>query len=269
MNLHSEIPQQTNIVDNEFRDFEDFTKEDQAEFMRDLFDNVFNNSRYEDGRDQFIKDKLATGNNDIRHYFLPNIPGGRGSITEIREGYDSRTEYNHTDERMFIRIGQGEMWILPKSRNPYFKVSMSECSTLVGETEDNLIVAHISFSEVDQFHKTLRFMIENGVDANTIQAIVSVGEYQASKNEVLLTPRIDNVDYYIQSGLNPANITPFEYFPGRSDENGMLLKNITQVYGNSQSLFAYTEDYNQRLNPYGFGVIQDLLPNTTTTQILK
>jgi len=226
-------------IDAEFNELEsgDYSPEERLEMTRELVDEVF-----EQQKD--VSYEKAKKGGDLRHYVLPGIHGDDHRIHDtIRESYgdyrDPRTEYLRTKDRMFLKVGQGEMWVIPKSERVYFKVSMSECSTLIGQTDENIVVAHISYSESDVTEATLEFMQNNGVDFNDIQVIASVGEYQESQSQGQFAKARADKFTYMDLGIPESNIIPFEYF---FDDDTKVSHNLTQIIGTNDAIFKYSLD---------------------------
>lgn len=168
-----------NAIDAEFDALEsDFPPEDRMELIRALFDEVFHPPLSRENFYRHLSRIHEQGAGQIKHFFLPDIPGGTGDIKTIREGYDTRSEYLKSSHRMFVKVGQGEMWVIPKSEKPYFQISMSECSALVGADDNQIVIAHISYSAINEIQAAVEFMNNMGIRPKNIHAFASVGEFQ-------------------------------------------------------------------------------------------
>ncbi|GEM_PF-2778601 len=190
-----------------------------------------------------LQNKMARAGGPLKHFLLPDIPGGSGDLQSIREAYDSRNLYKKSDRHLFMKIGQGEMWAIPRQENPYLLVSMSECSTLVGKTTDKLFVAHISFSLTKQVTETVKFMQAQGVEINNIYAIACTGTYQEQKAQQNHERRATQIQDYLDLGLPPQNITEFSYNLGPDDGLGRFtMKNLTEIIICNDGIFKYSFD---------------------------
>jgi hypothetical protein len=193
--------------------------------------------------DRLVVTKLADGQNGLRHYFLPDMPGGNGDIRQIREGYDGRASYGVTGEHAFIKVGQGEMWLVPKALKPYLTVSMSECSTLIGQNDDLLVVAHISYSMLCEIESTVEYMRTIGIPAQKILAVASVGPYQAAQSKKDFYKRACSTADYLKCGIMPGNTYTFEYRPESTPSAGRIDRNITQVLVGGHGLLKWSADF--------------------------
>ena len=135
-----------------------------------------------------------------------------------------------------MRVEQGEIWKTKKENNPYFFTSMSECSTIVGMNENEIAVAHISYSELEGTRLAIRWMIEQNL--NNIFAITNEGP----KNQHLGKEEARRNDY-LELGIPEKHIFPFEYF-GRDG----LHRNLTQVITNKDNIFVYSFDGDPQQN---------------------
>jgi len=246
-----------NSVDLDFGALEEnFAVEDRMELTRVLFQDVMDPpaSRESFGRDTELI--VGKGEGDIRHYFLPDIPGGKGDINSIREAYDSRTEYYKSPERLFLRVGQGEMWVIPKRENPYIKISMSECGAIIGTDNDRIVVAHISYSQIDEIEAVVRFMKENGIALQNIYAVASVGN-QARKIGVEGSKRAKDITVYANLGIPKENISTFEFHSELPyGGEGWLSVNITQVICTREAIYKYSYDLKSSVK-LGSSLIKD------------
>lgn len=238
--------QPSNNVDDEFDSLEsDFNFSERMDIARDIFEELYNldstfymNSEFRG----MIKAETANGENGVKHFLLPSFPS-KEEVNKIKESYGSRANYLTSEKRMFLKLGQGEMWSIPKNENPYVKVSMSECSLLVAEDDENLHIAHISFSETHQIEATLEFLESRGIDREDILAIASTGDIQVKNNEKGYESRAVNKDDYLRLGLLPENIMQFEYSLGEQiDKDTRIVKNITQALITREGIMKWSQD---------------------------
>ena len=236
-----------NVIDDDFNYLEgegvtELPLEERVPFIIDTFDTVFNPPLHGFNSYKYVRYVEVESGGKIKHYFLPGIPGGGGDIATIREGYDSRAEYKKTQERMFVRVGQGEMWVIPKKENPYFLISMSECSAIIGSNNENMVIAHISYSAIDETEAVMEFMRDNSVPLENIHVVASVGEYQEKRSNEEYTKRVVNKEFYGNLGIQDSHIQTFEYTPRDRDSGGMIQTNLTQIIGNPNELLKYSFD---------------------------
>lgn len=233
-----------NAVDSEFETLEsDFTLEERMKLTRELFEDVFNPSISRDDFYKHIERIREKEGGNLKHFFLPDIPGGKGDIKTIREGYDSRSVYLKSPERIFLKVGQGEMWIIPKKEKPYFQISMSECSAIIGTDDKNLVIAHISYSAVNEIQAVIEFMKNMKISPKNIHAIVSVGDFQKRISDNEHTRRAFDSSAYTALGIAESNISQFEFDRVENEQDGTWLsQNLTQVIGCNDVLFKYSFD---------------------------
>ena len=206
----------------------------------------------------------------LKHFFLPDIPGGEGDIKTIREGYDQRSEYLKSNKRIFLKIGQGEMWLFPKSENPYFQISLSECSAIVGTNEKNIVAAHISYSAIDQIQAVVTFMKNMGINLENIYVIASVGDFQKKRSEEEHRKRAFDSRVYIKMGIPESNISQFEFKSTKTKgDEGWLQKNLTQVVGCKDALFKYSFDLISTLSSSTRLLQEEKIGNYKDEEIIK
>lgn len=258
-----QIPQ--NQLDLEFNSLEtEFSGHDRLLMTRQLMEEIFRpdvkktyrwfienekgeivpNKNYPKEKFQnSLQTKIARAGGPLKHFFLPDIPGGEGSLQNIREAYNSRTSYLKSDKHLFMKIGQGEMWTIPRQENPYLLISMSECSALIGKTADKLIIAHISFSLLNQIEKTIKFMQAQGVELANIYAIASTGAQQAQKTQQNSEKRATSTQNYLDLEIPPKNIQEFSYNLGPDDGLGRsTMENLTEIIICNDNIFKYSFD---------------------------
>ena len=240
-----------NAVDSEFETLEsDFLLEERMELTRELFEEVFNppisrNNIYE--HTQRVRENEG---GKLKHFFLPGIPGGEGNLETIRNGYDSRSEYFKSTERIFLKVGQGEMWVIPKSENPYFQISMSECSAIIGVDDKNLVVAHISYSAINEIKAVVEFMRNAGINPENIHVVASVGEFQKIRSDKEYTKRAFDSSAYTEVGIPVYNVSQFKFSYGKVDDDGSWQsRNLTQVIGCNDAIFKYSFDLRNTPRP--------------------
>ena len=249
MNIESRYPKiekeknAQNVIDAEFDTLEtDFSLEQRMELTRELFEEVFNPPISREDFYRHIQRVCENKNGKLKHFYLPDIPGGEGDIKTIREGYDQRSEYLRSDNRIFLKVGQGEMWVIPRSEKPYFQISMSECSALVGIDDENFVVAHISYSAIDQINAVVEFIKNMGIDPKNIYAFASIGEFQKRESNNKEAKRAD-LGVYTGLGIPESNVRQFEFIQERPDKDGSWIsRNLTQVIGCNDVLFKYSFD---------------------------
>jgi hypothetical protein len=257
MNIESRHPkiekeeEMPNAVDSEFEALEsDFSLEERMKLTRELFEEVFNPPISRDNFYRHIQRVYENEGGKLKHFFLPGIPGGGGDIKTIREGYDSRSEYLKSAKRIFLKVGQGEMWIIPKSEKPYFQISMSECSAIIGTNNTNFVIAHISYSAINEIQAVVEFMKNMGISPENIHVVASVGEFQRKRSDDEYTKRAFERRAYTEMGIPETNVSQFEFTPGIVEKNGSwLLQNLTQVIGCNDALFKYSFDLRNTPRP--------------------
>lgn len=246
------IEKSENRIDSEFDDLEsEFSLQERIGLTNQLVREVINPPLYAEHVENNRRNMVASPESDIDHFLLPGIPDEEGEKQEVRESYDNRAEYLKTEERLFLRVGQGEMWILPKTEEPYFQISMSECSTIVGVKDNNFIVAHISFSKEDEVDTTLDFMREKNVKPENIYVFPSVGKYQKEQSKELDENRVLDTSRYVNQGIPNNNISSFEFWRERGEsKEGWIDKNMAQIIGCKDALFRYSYDLRIKSNKY-------------------
>jgi hypothetical protein len=257
MNLESRYPkierekQTPNAIDTEFDALEsDFSMEERMELTRELFGEVFNPPISRGDYYKHIQRVCENKGGELKHFFLPDIPGGEGDIKTIREGYDQRSEYLKSANRIFLKVGQGEMWVIPKSKKPYFQISMSECSAVVGVDDKNFVIAHISYSAINEIQATVEFIKNMGISPENIHVAASVGEFQKRRSDDEYTKRAFDSNAYTALGIPESNISQFEFARGKVKQDGSWLsQNLTQVIGCNDALFKYSFDLRNTPRP--------------------
>lgn len=231
------------------RDFEEAEQEQDSfavhYFTRYLMDGIFGYGKFgvDARRSGELRREVAGTDPAIRHFLLPGIPGGTtGSIAEIREAEPRHyhSEFQRTRERSFFEVAQGEMWSVERAKHPYFDLTMTECSAVVGRSADRLFVAHISFSELSELEAAVRFMRDGGVPASELYAIASLPptEYDAKKKAGIdeFGPRAWSVEDYHRIGVK--QVRPFFYRAHPRDAKGhVLLENMARVLVTDRFLF--------------------------------
>jgi hypothetical protein len=269
---YTQIEKETpNKVDSEFEALEsEFSLEERMALTRVLFGEVFNPPISRDDLYRHIRRVREQEGGEIKHFFLPDIPGGEGDIKTIREGYDSRLEYFKSAERMFLKVGQGEMWVIPQSENPYFQISMSECSALIGTDGKNFVIAHISYSAINETQAVVEFMRNRGILPENIHIFASVGEFQKRRSDGEHTKRAFDSSAYTELGIPESNVRQFEFIPGKPEEDGSWLsKNLTEVTGCNDALFKYSFDVRNTPRP-GMGFSrEERIGNYKDEEIIK
>ncbi len=237
----------TNAIDHEFDTLEkEFKLEERLPLVRALFEDVLNPPLDRQTYAEQSRLVEADGREGIKHFFLPDIPGGEYNqdIKTIREGYDNRAKYIKTPEHIFCKIGQGEMWIIPKKFKPYFRISLSECSAMIADDGENLIIAHISYSAINEIQATAVFMQQHGIDPKNIKVIASIGKFQAQQSAQNYTKRDTDTSTFTDLGIPRKNITAFEFSLAkeRTPNGNLKMYNLTHVLGCNEALFKYNFD---------------------------
>jgi hypothetical protein len=219
---------------------------ERAQMSRLLYQEIFERGTKRVEK-KFIKPAQGS---DLRHFYLPGNYGagfdGNSDPGVIREGYDSRHEICALEGRNFITADQGGLWIVLRSSKPYFNVSMSECSCIVGVSEENLIVSYIGFSEMKELRATLGVLADAGVASENMYVIASVGSHQKEAgSRFLAPPRAVSFEDYENLGFREENIATFNYRPGDDEGRTYVLKSICKVIVNDGFIFKYTGDYRQ------------------------
>lgn len=187
---------------------------ERAIMTRMLYNELFVNKT----KKPIIIDSLPERNNKLgfRHFFLPGNHGesfdGNEDPKTTREGFDERHKIHEVSKRNFITVDQGGLWISPKSSNPYFFASMSECSLVVAKSTDKLVVSHIAFSEIEQIKATIELIKQIGLRVEDAIVIASIGEYyKRLQKSYYSEPRATNLNDFTTLGFSIKNIKPFEY----------------------------------------------------------
>jgi hypothetical protein len=238
-----------NTVDAEFLVLEsDFPIEERMLLTRELWKEVNDPSISKTNFHNHLQRVLAYEDGKLQHFFLPGIPGGMGDLETFREGYDQRSEYIRSAERIFLEVCQGELWVIPKSENPYFHISLSECSALIGINEETIAIAHVSYSEMRGIQSSIDYMKSKDISPQNIYAIASVGEFQKNRSDDDFQKRAFDTHTYIAMGIPNSNIGQFEFSSRRIKESGnRILSNITHVVGCRDALFQYS--FNKKIIP--------------------
>jgi hypothetical protein len=219
-------------------------KTEYRQFIENEQGELIPNKNYQKEKfERFLKNERARGNNQLKHFLLPEIPGGTGDLKTIREHYDERSNYLKSERHLFARVGQGEIWIVPCQENPYLLVSMSECSALIGKTDEKIIIAHISYSMPKQISATIEFMKTQGIQTDSIYAIASTGQHQTKRAQTNLEERFTSSKDYLDLGLLPQNIKEFSYDFGPDDRLGRsTMRNLTELIVCNDGIFKYSFD---------------------------
>jgi hypothetical protein len=165
-----------------------------------------------------------TGNEDREVFLQPSVGGPTttgDTFFEVQifpDNYelDGFRYYLSPDETVF-RLPQCYGIRIKKSENPYILMTMSECTAIVGETDDDIYAIHVGMSERDAIKKYLQLLEDRGVSRQRTYAVASVGEpqYQAQKLEWYDYTKIEDVSELTAQGVPEENIIPFKYI-----ENG-------------------------------------------------
>lgn len=236
--------------------------EEQAVIIPELIDEALN-PNWDTIKYQYQLKTRKEPTQGIAHYFLPNIPGGDRNIplSKIRPGFDDRATYYQSQNKNIVKVGQGEMWTFPTTTNPYFQFTISECSGLIGKSDDQLTIAHVSYSEIIEIEAALEHMIANGIDINNIHAVVSVGKYQEQRSADDHFKRA-TADNYAQMGIPQSNIIPFEYSQGdKFDDGRWQVNNLRRITGYNDRLFIDQFDLmnTPQQNAWGSDVKQEAI----------
>lgn len=206
------------------------------------------------GMGEFLAFRIADGRDGVKHYLLPGISKGgleRESLEDlsgVREHYDDRARLVSSGEHLFIRAGQGEMWRVPKNKNPYILCGLSECSALIGESESDLFVAHISYSQLSELDAALEFLKQNKVSPEDVYVAASIGEAQtaAAKPGGFASARAGEAQDYVRRGVRPENIKPFAAALESKDSGQRRWKGLTQVLAAKDGFYQRSYDESGR-----------------------
>jgi RNA recognition motif-containing protein len=109
--------------------------------------------------------------------------------------------------------------------------------------DKNFVIAHISYSTIDEIQAVIEFMNNMEIDPENIHVVASVGEFQKKRSENEYKKRAFNSNIYTALGVPESNIIQFEFEPGKIEQDGSWLsKNLTQVIGCNDALFKYSFD---------------------------
>lgn len=263
-----------NIVDQELNNLElNLPFSDRMDLARDLFDSLYDyNSklRHQAEKKEMLEHLEATGEDNLKHYFLPDIPGGQGDTKKIREGYDRRATYSKTAQHIFVTVGQGEMWTISKDQNPYLKISMSECSSLIGEAEDKIVVAHISYSAFNQIEAVIDFMTKNGIKKENIFVVASQGAFQSERSKEDYNKRALTNKDYVERGVPLNHIQTFEYEPGDFiSDNEKISRNLTQVLVSKEGYLKWSFDLKRVFKAGSFGAKEERIGDYKNEELVR
>lgn len=212
---------------------------DRLPYLRTTFDDAFAGRGLVMQRawaDHQIDFCTADPSSPHRHFLLPGIPGASDDVDTIRESYDDRADFLKGKSHDFIRVGQGEMWVVPKERAAIMQTSMSECSTLVADLIDGVLVAHISYSEREPFTTIMTELDHLGVPNEHRYVVASMNAHGVDPP----ISRVQTTDEYEELGIPPQNIIAFEYaFDSDSDTQ---FKGLTQALITADGLYAWSFD---------------------------
>jgi hypothetical protein len=233
---HIEMKKAGGYLDGEFNyieTVEGLSLQERAQLIRALLDEMeWGHGNMLDKQMKKNNDALVSGNkpdgHNIRHFLLPHVP--HWAIDKQRKGVwveenlletreyndDDRAEYSiaTTQEHKFFWVDQGAMWAVKTKENPYAKFSITECSVIVGKKDDEIVIAHISYSNLYETQKVLEFLKTEGVNEKDIYALARVREGQKERRDEweynFLGKRAYSVKQYEELGIPSGNIHPFD-----------------------------------------------------------
>jgi hypothetical protein len=178
--------------------------------------------RYELLRDAIHQDelrdvpdfKIGTGPyaEQVRLLQLPTLQGEPIQPWEAFGGY-----YNGVGEIAIVKVRQGALLDTDSNEvEPYGYLSMSECSALIGRSDDRLLIAHIGFSEAMQVDSALAYFAQAGVEVSDIQAVISTNQPEK------YTERLRSVTDYTDRGLSEERCHPFAFERDENNYNGLI-----------------------------------------------
>lgn len=249
------VPPSRNSIDADFDALErEFVPEEYLIYLREAFSDMLNREtafscspEYECSLTRLYADGRQHG---LRHYYLPGIPFESTDLQTIREGYGKNADYMRTEKRCFIRVRQGEMWMVDKTRQPHFSVAISECSVLVADCVDTLVVAHISFSDKLATDAVVERVLRSGAALEHVYVVASVGEDQAARNREHYMQRYAYVDEYMGLGIPERNIMPFVYEGATMRDGRQVLEGLARVTVGSQGILTSDFDVELQLDPW-------------------
>jgi hypothetical protein len=109
--------------------------------------------------------KVLDQETPLRRHLLPGI-GDLSVSDQKQETYDKREWENRYWETKNFRVcwvRQGNIITAPRNKTPHTIVSMSECSFIVGTTDEKMISAHISYSLQSQVEAVLEHLDKHNV----------------------------------------------------------------------------------------------------------
>lgn len=209
-----------------------------------------------------IEKKSPSTGGDFRHFYLPGNFGigfdGNGDSHIIREGFDSRHHYFESAERVFIKVDQGGLWIVPRSKHPQLYFSMSECTAVIGYTPERVYAAHIGFSEYQELGPALDLFQRGGVAKENIYVVASVGQTQREANDRAterysgIYTRPSTIEEYENLSLKDENITAFAFRKGkRLSKDTDLYHSLCRVLATNTFIYNCTNDYAMRYGGFG------------------
>ena len=217
---------QKNTVD---QDFEYLEKElpfaERMREARDLIEDMSNkNSSYKQAwSKKMIQHLHPLSCKELNSFFLPSSPA-EDSLRKIKYDKTSHDIGYVSEKHKFIDINQCCVWQLPKKENIYSKTLLSECSLLVGNNEENIIVAHVSFSYVYQLDAAIKFMKENGINSEEIFVIASIDPDTTADNIERAT-----IESYVNNGIPSSNIKTFKYAINRNNDKSPAVYDLTNM----------------------------------------
>lgn len=157
--------------------------------------------------------------------------------------------YFSSSERTFLRVDQCYGWAVEKQKKPYFRLTMTDCSCLVGVTDSHIFVFHIGYSEHVQLEAAIKYFEQQGVALEKVFGVVNLNDGNAGG------PRATKFEDYLQYGIIEKNMLSFSYtVEGKKTADGSalrILKDMVDLVITPSALLVSRFDLQQTNGPYG------------------
>ena len=116
------------------------------------------------------------------------------------------------------------------------RASMSQCSTLIADLGDGVLVAHISYSEREPLEAILTELDHRGVPSDQRYVVAS----QTPDTAASSIPRIDDPEEYVALGIPANNIYTFPYHFEHAEQS--MHRGLTQVLVTGDGFYTWSFD---------------------------
>ncbi|MDQ5982855.1 MAG: hypothetical protein QG549_853 [Patescibacteria group bacterium] len=276
---HEQLNAPRSSIDQDFKDLDDFPEEERFLFVADLFRRIKTDGRLEGAikHSSELSSRTHTGAIEYTKYdsetlpvdslmraefLLPDVPSPL--IDDPRSSYSLREmpafnqEFYTTDENILLPVKQCYMYRIPKRENPRLYMTMSECSAIVAYTNSDVIVAHVSFSRIDQTDAVMQYIRETGVDPQHIHIVANVtsgkNDFRTWTNVPSFSEanRLKSVDEYMERyadmGILEENFMPFTYT--YISEGNVSIRPITEVVVDKNTVYSGQSHFNHHTDKF-------------------